>query len=55
MFNAIIEIEARDLKTWDQHRRMMFGETLFQVWMKRLTTCVTCGAHEFYRVAARVP
>jgi len=55
MFNAIIEVEARDLKTWDQHRRTMFGETQFQVWMKRLTTCVTRGAHEFYRVAARVP
>jgi hypothetical protein len=55
MFNAIIEIEARDLKTWDQHRRTMFGETQFQVWMKRLATCVTRGSHEFYRVAARVP
>lgn len=54
MFNAIIEIEARDLMTWDQHRRTMFGEAQFQVWMKQLTTCVTRGTHEFYQVAACV-
>jgi hypothetical protein len=52
MFNAIIEIEAPDLMTWDRHRRAMFGEAQFQVWMKQMTTCVRRGAHEFFRVAA---
>lgn len=54
MFNAVIEIEARDLMTWDRHRREMFGLPQFQVWMKKLTTCVTRGTHEFYQVAACV-
>lgn len=51
MFNVIIEIETRDLRDWDDHRRTMFLDAQFQVWFRRLTTCVSHGSHTFFTVA----
>ena len=52
MFNVVIEIEAPNLQTWDEHRRGMFRRPEFQVWFQRLLTCVSHGSHEFYTFAA---
>jgi hypothetical protein len=51
LFNLIIEIEATDLKTWDDHRRGLFRDPQFQVWFRRLTACVSHGSHDFLKVA----
>ncbi|HSR47023.1 MAG TPA: hypothetical protein VLL77_03450 [Anaerolineales bacterium] len=51
MFNVMIEIETRDLKNWDDHRRTMFRDAQFQVWFRRLTACVSHGSHDFLTVA----
>jgi len=51
MFNVIIEIETANLKDWDDHRRTMFQDALFQVWFRRLTACVSHGSHAFFTVA----
>ncbi|MEW6568829.1 MAG: hypothetical protein AB1449_11825 [Chloroflexota bacterium] len=50
MFNVVIEAETHDLKTWDTHRKTMFRDAQFQVWFRRLLTCVSHGSHEFYAV-----
>jgi len=52
MFNVIIEIETANLKDWDDHRRTMFQDAQFQVWFRRLATCVSHGSHAFFTVAA---
>ena len=51
MFNVVIEIETANLKDWNDHRRTMFLDAQFQVWFRRLTTCVSHGSHAFYTVA----
>src|SRR3990170_8196 len=51
LFNLIIEVEAGDLKTWDDHRRHLFRDPQFQVWFRRLSTCVSHGSHDFLTVA----
>jgi hypothetical protein len=51
LFNLIIEVEAVDLKTWDEHRRGLFGDPQFQVWFHRLAGCVSHGSHDFLTVA----
>jgi hypothetical protein len=51
MFNVMIEIETRDLKDWDDHRRTMFLDAQFQVWFRRLAGCVSHGSHDFFTVA----
>ena len=51
MFNVMIEIETRDLKDWDDHRRTMFLDAQFQVWFRRLAACVSHGSHDFLSVA----
>jgi hypothetical protein len=52
MFNVIIEIESANLKDWDDHRRTMFQDAQFQVWFRRLATCVSHGSHAFFTVAS---
>jgi len=54
LFNLIIEIEAVDLKTWDEHRRGLFGDAQFQVWFRRLAACVSHGSHDFLKVAGPI-
>lgn len=51
LFNVMIEIETRDLKEWDDHRRSMFRDPQFQVWFQRLTSCVSHGSNAFFSVA----
>jgi hypothetical protein len=55
MFNVVQEVETPDLRTWEEHRRSMFGDPTFQSWFRRLLTCVSSGSHEFYSVAALSP
>jgi len=50
MFNAVLEVETPDLRTWDEHRQSMFGDPMFQAWFQRLLTCASHGSHEFYRL-----
>lgn len=51
LFNVMIEVETRDLKDWDGHRRTMFRDPQFQVWFQRLTGCVSHGSNAFFNVA----
>jgi hypothetical protein len=51
MFNVVIEVETKDPKTWDKHRRTMFLDPQFQVWFHKSPPCVSHGSHEFYTVA----
>jgi hypothetical protein len=51
LFNVMIEVETRDLKDWDEHRRTMFRDPQFQVWFQRLTACVSHGSNAFFNVA----
>ncbi len=51
LFNVMIEVETRDLKEWDDHRRSMFRDPQFQVWFQRLTACVSHGSNAFFSVA----
>jgi hypothetical protein len=50
LFNLIIEIEAADLASWDRHRGTLFQDPQFQVWFRRLSTCVSHGSHDFLRL-----
>jgi hypothetical protein len=50
LFNLTIEIEAADLKSWDEHRSQLFQVPQFQVWFRRLVTCVSHGSHDFLKV-----
>ena len=50
MFQAVIEIEAESLSSWESRRRALYREPDFQVWFVQLVNAVESGTHEFYRV-----
>jgi hypothetical protein len=54
LFNLIIEVEAADLTTWDRHRATLFQDAQFQVWFRRLSTCVSHGSHDFLKLVGPI-